>query len=124
MDHMQMLIVRSNEEEGEISGHALMASCPPESHMIKRPQVPWTSEDASNTPSLNKLLDLSMRLNLDGEITPVMAWGVVLGHPRFAEMNSEDFQSLKEELKGKIRCYGYVISVNKMDSPPREPDMR
>ncbi|KAH0538852.1 hypothetical protein FGG08_004569 [Glutinoglossum americanum] len=107
MDHMQMLILRSNEEECEISGHALMASCPPESHITNHPQVQWTTEDASNTPSLASLLDLSKRLHLDGEITPVMAWGLILGHPRFAELNDGDFEALKEELKGKIRCYGF-----------------
>ncbi|KAH0552850.1 hypothetical protein GP486_006947 [Trichoglossum hirsutum] len=84
-----------------------MASCPPESHIINHPKVQWTAEDASKTPSLSNLLDLSMRLNLDGEITPVMAWGMILGHPRFGELSSEDFESLKEELKGKIRCYGF-----------------
>ena len=101
-----MMIVRSNGEEGEISGHALMASCPPESHIINHPQIPWTPKDAGNTSNLASLYDLSMRLNLDGEITPVMAWGLVLGHPRFAELIKDDFESLKEELVGKVHCYG------------------
>jgi hypothetical protein len=106
MDHMQMLILRSNDEEAEISGHALMASCPPESHIINNPQVPWVPQDPGNTSNLGSLYDLSMRLNLDGEITPVMAWGLVLGHPRFNELIQEDFQLMKEELVGKVRCYG------------------
>ncbi|KAK4148531.1 eukaryotic translation initiation factor 3 subunit 7-domain-containing protein [Chaetomidium leptoderma] len=56
---------------------------------------------------LTTLLDLSKRLNLDGEITPVMAWGMVLAHPRLGEMSKEDFGRLAEELGGKIRCYGF-----------------
>lgn len=56
---------------------------------------------------LTTLLDLSKRLNLEGEITPVMAWGMVLAHPRLGEMRAEDFGRLTEELGGKVRCYGF-----------------
>lgn len=64
-----------------------------------------------NTWQLSKadlatLLDLSKRLDLDGEITPVMAWGMVLAHPRLAELQLEDFARLTEELGRKVRCYG------------------
>lgn len=55
---------------------------------------------------LATLLDLSQKLNLDGEITPVMAWGMVLGHPRLGELNDRDFEKLAEELTSKVRCFG------------------
>lgn len=55
---------------------------------------------------LATLLDLSQKLNLDGEITPVMAWGMVLGHPRLGELIERDFMKLTEELRSKVRCYG------------------
>lgn len=55
---------------------------------------------------LTTLLDLSQKLNLDGEITPVMAWGMVLAHPRLGELNEKDFVKLTEELGSKVRCYG------------------
>jgi hypothetical protein len=55
---------------------------------------------------LATLLDLSQKLNLDGEITPVMAWGMVLAHPRLGELNERDFVKLTEELSSKVRCYG------------------
>jgi hypothetical protein len=35
-----------------------------------------------------------------------MAWGMVLGHPRFSELRNEDFQKVVQELGGKVRCYG------------------
>ncbi|AEO54461.1 hypothetical protein MYCTH_2297066 [Thermothelomyces thermophilus ATCC 42464] len=60
-----------------------------------------------NKGDLTTLLDLSKRLNLDGEITPVMAWGMVLAHPRLAELSPEDFGRLAEELRSKVRCYGF-----------------
>lgn len=57
---------------------------------------------------LATLLDLSQKLNLDGEITPVMAWGMVLGHPRLGELSEKDFAKLAEDLRSKVRCYGCV----------------
>lgn len=60
---------------------------------------------------LSTLLDLSKKLNLDGEITPVMAWGMVLGHPRLGELSEKDFTTLAEELTSKVRCYGYVFLI-------------
>lgn len=107
MDHMQMLCVRSQETEGEISGHALMATCPPESHLIERPEVqyPHKMPDISGEDIL-KLLDLSNRLPLDGEITPVMAWAMVLRSPSISLFGPKDFANMKEELLGKVRCYG------------------
>jgi hypothetical protein len=118
MDHMQFLVERSSEPEGDPCGHALMASCPPDPfpestvpfghtpthHMNGNVQKTW---DVSK-PDLANLLDLSKRLNLDGEITPVMAWGMVLAHQRFSELRLEDFEHLCQELGSKIRCYGYV----------------
>lgn len=117
MSHMQFLVERSSEEDGEPCGHALMASCPPEP--FPGEEIPFGHHptylegtapktwDVSKTDLAN-LLDLSKRLNLDGEITPVMAWGMVLAHPRFSELKNEDFKSLCGNLGAKIRCYGYV----------------
>ncbi|TVY47401.1 hypothetical protein LOCC1_G001817 [Lachnellula occidentalis] len=115
MDHLQYVVERASESEGEFCGHALMASCPPgpgpESE-IPFGHGPRQNGDAQKTWDLSKtdlsnLLDLSKRLDLDGEITPVMAWGMLLSHPRFAELKLEDFESMSHELKTKIRCYGF-----------------
>lgn len=96
-----------------------MASCPPEPFNELNDEIPFGYKHAQpeqnrsgqRTWELSKadlatLLDLSKKLDLDGEITPVMAWGVVLQHPRFAELRIEDFQKLSDDLKGKVRCYG------------------
>lgn len=68
-------------------------------------QVPLRTWELSKG-DLNTLLDLSQKLNLDGEITPIMAWGMVLGHPRLGELNEADFRELSECLRGRVRCYG------------------
>lgn len=110
MDHMQFLCVRSHQEpQEEISGHALMATCPPHEHIVNHPDVPYPHKtwDVPNT-DLMKLLELSERLPLDGEITPVMALKIIRMHERFYELTAENFEVLKDDLKAKIRCYGYV----------------
>jgi len=109
MDHMQFLMVRSTDsEEAEISGHALMATCPPQSHINDHPEEKYPHKMPDIGPAdLVRLLDLSNRLPLDGEITPIMAWASIRQHPRAQELTPKDFATMKEELKGKIRCYGF-----------------
>jgi len=118
MDHMQFLVERASAPEGDPCGHALMASCPPDPFVADNPDVPFghgpnhLNGNAPKTwdlskPDLANLLDLSKRLNLDGEITPVMAWGMVLAHPRFSELQTDDFETMCQELGGKVRCYGF-----------------
>lgn len=68
-------------------------------------QMPLRTWELSKA-DLNTLLDLSQKLNLDGEITPIMAWGMVLGHPRLGELNEADFRELSGCLRGRVRCYG------------------
>jgi hypothetical protein len=117
MDHMQFLVERAAGEGGEPCGHALMASCPPVPSLDDRPDIPFGH--GSNHPpgttqktwdisksDLANLLDLSKRLNLNGEITPVMAWGHILGHYRFHDLTVEDFAAMSKELGSKSRCYG------------------
>ncbi|GAB0140106.1 hypothetical protein EsHS_00000743 [Epichloe bromicola] len=60
---------------------------------------------------LSTLLDLSQKLDLDGEITPVMAWGMILNHPRFGDFKAEDFATIAAELGRKVRCYGFGAVV-------------
>jgi hypothetical protein len=116
MDHMGFLVGRASEPEGEPCGHALMATCPPDAY-VEGVDIPFghgiqnAAEGQQKTWDLSKgdlanLLDLSKRLNLDGEITPVMAWGMILGHPRFSEFGLEDFLQMTEDLRNKVRCYG------------------
>ncbi|KAK4230989.1 BZIP-type transcription factor [Podospora fimiseda] len=135
MDHLPWLLERGAASTGahEPCGHALMASCPPQpfseltddilfgySNIPKLdggyPQPHVTDEQVALEPqrtwelskaNLATLLNLSKRLNLDGEVTPVMAWGMVLAHPRLSELKPQDFVELSKELRSKIRCYGF-----------------
>ncbi len=111
MDHMPWLLERGADAGGEPCGHALMASCPPEPFPELTPDIPFGYSNIKNedtksgqrTWELSKgdlatLLSLSEKLNLDGEITPVMAWGMVLAHPRLSDLSPPDFRKLTEEL--------------------------
>ncbi|CAI6332186.1 unnamed protein product [Periconia digitata] len=108
MDHMQFLMVRAHDDDETISGHALMATAPPESHIAKCPheEYPHQMPDIA-MPDLMKLLDLSNRLPLDGEITPIMAWVIILQDPKMAQLTKEDLELIKGDLVAKVRCYGF-----------------
>lgn len=118
MEHLSFLMDRAATEEGGPCGHALMATCPPEPVAQMSPTAPFGYTYTKggmdcgqrtwelNKGDLTKLMDLSKKLDLDGEITPVMAWGMVMAHPQFSEFTPRDFARLAEELKGKVRCYG------------------
>lgn len=109
MDHMQMLCVQSqNSTEDEISGHALMATCPSKNHLIERPDMDYGHKMPDMQASdLLKLLDLSNRLPLDCEITPIMAWASILRHQYVRFLTVEDFAAIKIDLLDKVRCYGF-----------------
>lgn len=126
MDHMQYLLVRSHNPDNQpfrhplapaddaehehMSGHALMATAPPHSHIMHKPAEPYAHQMPADmgTGALANLLHLSNRLPMDrdGEITPVMAWMTVLMDPRLGELRERDFEKLKTGLVDKVRCYG------------------
>ena len=125
MNHMQYLVVRSQNSDEQVfhhshektndreyehhSGHVLMATCPPYEHVREKPNEPFPFKMPDlGMPDLTKLLDLSSRLplNSDSEITPIMAWTRIYLDPRVDELSPYDFERLKTELCAKIRCYG------------------
>ena len=55
---------------------------------------------------LEKLLDFSDKLSLEGEITPVEAWQRIRQHPNFGELNRDGLEALKETLLPEVTCYG------------------
>lgn len=103
-----------NPDDGQfehMSGHALMGTSAPWSHIKDTPKENYPHQmpsDMSNQ-SLAKLLDLSSRLPIDreGEITPIMAWTMIFTCERIGELVEKDFERLKNGLVGKVRCYGF-----------------
>jgi hypothetical protein len=111
MDHMQFLMVRAHDADENISGHALMATAPPDAHITNCPEEKYPHQMPDvKMPDLMKLLDLSNRLPLDGEITPIMAWAKILQDENIRDLSKQDIELIKTELLAKVRCYGYVKS--------------
>lgn len=135
MEHMQYLLVRSHNaanqpfhhplepaDDGDhehMSGHALMATAPPHSHIMHKPAEPYGHKmpDGMDTGALANLLHLSNRLPMDrdGEITPVMAWMTVLSDPRLGELDMKDYEKLKSSLLDKCRCYGFGAVIEEFE---------
>ncbi|TKA56305.1 hypothetical protein B0A55_11875 [Friedmanniomyces simplex] len=69
------------------------------------------------TEGLAKLLNLSNRLPFDhySEITPVMAWTAILRHPSVSLLTRPDLETLKVNLVGKVRCYGFGAVVEEFE---------
>ncbi|PNS17104.1 hypothetical protein CAC42_3839 [Sphaceloma murrayae] len=126
MSHMQYLVVRSHNAEGQpfhhpmeraddiehehMSGHALMASCPPFSHVMEKPGEPYPHQMPTgiSKPDLRRLLELSARLPVDGgELTPVMAWAMILRDERIAQLTAQEIVAVQNDLLTKVRCYGF-----------------
>ncbi|GAB7342651.1 hypothetical protein MBLNU457_g0809t1 [Dothideomycetes sp. NU457] len=99
-------------EYDHMSGHALMATCPPMSHIMDKPGEPYPHQMPDMSKSaLMKLLESSAQLPgiEGGEVTPVRAWWMIIHDERVFGFNKRDFELLKLDLLAKVRCYGYVF---------------
>ncbi|GAM33800.1 hypothetical protein TCE0_013r00963 [Talaromyces pinophilus] len=97
------------ERDAFFSGHALMASCPPPSHIENVPegnQYPHQTYELP-LPNLEKLLNLSKQLITDGQVTPIMILQSLKNHEQYRSLNKDDVKTIVETLTAKIRCYGF-----------------
>jgi hypothetical protein len=130
MDHLAFVLEMQSEAGRLPSGHAMMASCPPRPFSEALSDQPFGKrydhdhshnhrERAASSAlvvqqgtwmtdknSLCTLLDLSSKLDLEGEITPIMAWGMIMAHPQFQELTPSDLRLISEILYQRVRCYG------------------
>lgn len=116
-DHAMMMCVRSDNSETEVSGHAMMMSCPPPDHVHEHPEVVYPHKAPElPAPDLMRLYDLSQKLPLGGEITPVQALQLIRAHERYGELTVADFDVLKKDLREKSRCYGSVVGAKRLST--------
>lgn len=88
-----------------------MATCPPQQHLQHRAEVQYPHKMPDLDPEgLSKLFDLSSRLPLQGEITPVMALTAVMRHDYAYMLSEADINTIRDTLLPKVRCYGWVLS--------------
>ena len=101
------MCARAEGSETEVSGHAMMMSCPPPDHIQNKPDETYPHKPPDlPAVDLMQLYNLSQKLPLDGEITPVQALQIIRSHERYGELTTGDFEVLKNDLKEKSRCYG------------------
>lgn len=55
---------------------------------------------------LEKLLALSYRIHLAGEVTPIEAWAGIKSHADFNRLSNAKLQALGSTLQPVVRCYG------------------
>lgn len=123
--HGEYLVRRSlnspnDSEQSVFSGHALMASCPPPSHIEKtpaqkgglEPTYPHQVPQVASTETLKTLLNLSQKIKsagfVDGhQVTPVMALQSLQGHSNYASLTRDDVVGMIDSIRNKVRCYGF-----------------
>ncbi|OQU98488.1 hypothetical protein CLAIMM_04270 isoform 2 [Cladophialophora immunda] len=112
------------------SGHEMMLMSPIMWHSPARTQPAQTATSSTRQPpatatapptgsglpsgtrwsvpavELEKLLDFSDKLSLEGEITPVEAWQRVRQHPNFGDLTRDGLEALKATLLPEVHCYG------------------
>ena len=94
------------------TGHEAMLSSPV---MARAPNFsfnplrigrPHGSQWSVPAAELERLLDLSHQIDLDGEITPVQAWQRIRYHPSFGILLPEQLEFLRDALLPEVKCYG------------------
>ncbi|KAJ9604761.1 hypothetical protein H2200_010875 [Cladophialophora chaetospira] len=126
LEHVCLEHHAAHEAEEEGSGHGMMLMSPimwhspaaQSSNQVNRRQPSPATQPAtgSGLPSgtrwsvpaveLEKLLDFSDKLSLEGEITPVEAWQRIRHHPNFEGLTRDGLDGLREVLLPEVQCYG------------------
>jgi len=112
MNHSQYMVNLSLSDENWCSGHALMVTCPPrdfcEKHGMEVEFDPKEMMADLPKPDLVKMLQLSSKLTkMDDQVTPVMAWAWIMGHPRCGDLGESELQTIRDELRPRVNCYGF-----------------
>jgi hypothetical protein len=94
------------------TGHELMVqspvmrAAPPLELQGKEPRLPASSKWNVPAGELEKLLNYSQGLDLEGELTPIQAWQRIRAHPSFLILTPAALEKIKERLLKFVKCYG------------------
>lgn len=109
------MVNRSVSDENWVCGHALMATVPPRQHCEEHGmdvEYPHQMPDLPK-PDLARMLNLCAEIpELGDELTPIKAWAMILAHPDAMHLTAWDFQAIRNDLKPRCVCHGYVLSFN------------
>lgn len=119
-DHKTLMNSRTLNDPVQLGGHSLMLSKVPidvaKNYHYGDPPHPHGPPDVGEGPgkyarllSLVNLKPFSTNKNWElrtGEISPAQALGFIRKDPRYAMLNSKDFEEITKVLKDRCRCYG------------------
>lgn len=124
MKHIRYLVARANNalgvsqerpndvpndgENEDISGHALMVTCPtPEQVEYFPDNAPLNESLVASNTVLTKLKELSSKLPdlTVQELPPIKVWERIRRDARSLRFNVADFQQLREQLLPCVRCF-------------------
>lgn len=100
--------VPDDDENQHISGHALMATSTPYTHIIESPGESYPTElPQLQRQDLIRLLNLSAKLPgvTEPEMPPVRAWLMIMQDERCQGLHVDDFETLKASLLSRVHCY-------------------
>ncbi|KAL1969313.1 hypothetical protein VTN77DRAFT_9505 [Rasamsonia byssochlamydoides] len=97
---------------GEAHGHALTVQA---ALLTYAPNL--DAERSWDIPAveLDRLLQLSLALDLNGELTPVQAWNLIKTHHGFAKLTPDGLQALRAAVAEKVECYGFGAVIDEHD---------
>lgn len=67
-----------------------------------------------SSEGIDRLLQLSYSLPLNGEVTPVQAWQRLRARPDFDKCGVESLKAFQAQLMPEVRCYGYVFATSRL----------
>ncbi|KAF2634993.1 hypothetical protein P280DRAFT_474091 [Massarina eburnea CBS 473.64] len=108
LNHVQGAACSSDAQPGVSTGHALMASATLLYHAPNQP-IDTSVRCQWDTPQigLEKLLELSERIDFEGDIAPVQAWARLCGRRGFRDLELGQLRALTGELLGEMKCHGF-----------------
>ncbi|CAK3792995.1 hypothetical protein DOTSEDRAFT_48335 [Lecanosticta acicola] len=112
------LEVPDDGENQNISGHSLMATSIPFSHIMANPNARYPTQFPTDLKreDLLKLLDLSSQLEINEiELPPVKAWIKIMRDGRLGLFSVNDFAVLKQKLLQKVHCYRFGAVIEEQD---------
>jgi len=115
-DHAEMMIKRGAAHDStELSGHAMMMSCPPHSYIadsLVNPDMPYPHE-IPNIPmqDFDVMVASNTTVDMNGEVNPFGALNMIRNDSRYSSFTPEELNNIKAKLQLKSRCYGYVVTT-------------
>ncbi|KAK2755132.1 hypothetical protein FQN54_006661 [Arachnomyces sp. PD_36] len=92
------------------SGHALTCQAPLLAYAP--PVINSSSKWEIPAVELDRLFELALALDLEGEVTPIQAWSRIRNHPDFHTLDSERLRLLSNALLEEVQCFGFGATID------------